>query len=186
MIRVRGVKVKRFVLNGCFDRLYGTKSPPNGFHKLLDSKLFGMSYDDKSHKSSYPNSSSATALKRFLSPRTLACKKRQGLSLPHMPILPLRWKVAEGGGVEPRGFTHPWFSGPVANRLAAPSWAEEAGIERVLPRLRISNPVPFRSAILPVPKGGFEPPTSSPSGWHVCQLRHLGINWSRRVDSNHH
>ena len=94
-----------------------------------------------------------------------------------MPTLLRSQEVAEGGGVEPRGFTLPWFSGPVANRLAAPSVAEEAGIEPapVLPRLRDSNPVPYRSAILPVPKRGFEPPTSSPSGWHVCQLRHLGI-----------
>ena len=86
-------------------------------------------------------------------------------------------EVAEGGGVEPRGFTLPWFSGPVANRLAAPSVAEEAGIEPapVSPGLRVSNPVPYRSAILPVPKRGFEPPRSSASCWHVCQLRHLGV-----------
>ena len=97
-------------------------------------------------------------------------------------------EVAEGGGVEPRGFTLPWFSGPVANRLAAPSVAEEAGIEPapVLPGLRVSNPVPYHSAILPVPKRGFEPPTTSASCWHVCQLRHLGLNWSRWVDSNHY
>ena len=88
-------------------------------------------------------------------------------------------KVAEGGGVEPRGFTLPWFSGPVANRLAAPSVAEEAGIEPapVLPGLRVSNPVPYRSAILPVPKRGFEPPTTSLSRWYVCQLRHLGLTF---------
>ena len=103
-------------------------------------------------------------------------QETQGLSLPHMPTLLRSQKVAEGGGVEPRGFTLPWFSGPVANRLAAPSAAEEAGIEPapVLPGLRVSNPLPYRSAILPVPKRGFEPPTTSLSDWHVYPLRHLG------------
>ena len=33
MIRARGVKVKEFVLNGCFGRLFGTKSPVNGLPK---------------------------------------------------------------------------------------------------------------------------------------------------------
>jgi hypothetical protein len=82
--------------------------------------------------------------------------------------------VAEDGGVEPRGFTLPWFSGPVANRLAAPSVAEEAGIEPapVLPGLRVSNPVPYRSAILPVPKRGFEPPTSSLARLPIASLGH--------------
>ncbi len=115
-------------------------------------------------------------------------RKTQSLRLPLL-LSQIRFqKLAEGGGVEPRGFTLPWFSGPVANRLAAPSVAEEAGIEPapVLPRLRVSNPVPYRSAILPVPKRGFEPPRSSLSDWHVCQLRHLGLAWSRWVDSNHH
>ena len=32
---VLGVKVKKFVLNGCFNRLYGTKTPANGFLKSL-------------------------------------------------------------------------------------------------------------------------------------------------------
>ena len=51
MIRVRGVKVKEFVLNGCFDRLYSTKSPVNGFPKSLDIKTFGRLFNDKCHKS---------------------------------------------------------------------------------------------------------------------------------------
>ena len=51
MIRVRGVKVKKFVLNGCFDRLYGTKSPLNGFCKSLVIKAFGRLFHDKRHKS---------------------------------------------------------------------------------------------------------------------------------------
>ena len=50
MIRVRGVKVKEFVLNGCFDRLYGTKSPVNGFRKSLDIKVFGREFSDVHHK----------------------------------------------------------------------------------------------------------------------------------------
>jgi len=45
-----GVKVKEFVLNGWFDRLYGTKSPANGFHKLLDIKVLVSQYNDKYHK----------------------------------------------------------------------------------------------------------------------------------------
>ena len=52
MIRVRGVKVKNFVLNGRFDRLYGTKSPLNGFRKSLVIKAFGRRFHDKSHESS--------------------------------------------------------------------------------------------------------------------------------------
>ena len=104
-------------------------------------------------------------------------QKTQSFGLPHLPLPVRKQKVAEDGGVEPRGFTLPWFSGPVANRLAAPSVAEEAGIEPapVLPRLRVSNSVPYRSAILPVPKRGFEPPTAAFLDWHVYRLRHLGI-----------
>lgn len=52
MIRVRGVKVKEFVLNGCFGQLYGTNCPANGIRKSLDIKVLGWSYDDKSHKTS--------------------------------------------------------------------------------------------------------------------------------------
>jgi hypothetical protein len=36
MIRGRGVKVKEFVLNGSFGRLYGTKGEVNGCHKSID------------------------------------------------------------------------------------------------------------------------------------------------------
>jgi hypothetical protein len=49
MIRVIGVKVKGFVLNGWFDRLYGTKSPVNGCRKLIDIKMFGIQENDKYH-----------------------------------------------------------------------------------------------------------------------------------------
>jgi hypothetical protein len=45
-----GVKVKEFVLNGWFDRLYGTKSPVNGCRKLLDIKVPVSQYNDKYHK----------------------------------------------------------------------------------------------------------------------------------------
>jgi len=50
MIRVRGVKVKKFVLNGCFDRLYGTKSPVNGLCKPFDIKALSRLIDDKYHE----------------------------------------------------------------------------------------------------------------------------------------
>ena len=51
MIRGIGVKVKEFVLNGCFDWLYGTKSPVNGFRKSLDIKVFGRLLNDTCHRS---------------------------------------------------------------------------------------------------------------------------------------
>ena len=50
MIRVIGVKVKKFVLNGCFDWLYGTKGPANGLRKSLDIKVLGRQFHDRCHK----------------------------------------------------------------------------------------------------------------------------------------
>jgi hypothetical protein len=50
MIRVRGVKVKKFVLNGSFERLYGTKCPANGIRKSLDFKVLDMLCPDKYQK----------------------------------------------------------------------------------------------------------------------------------------
>jgi len=52
MVRGRGVKVKRFVSNGCFDRLYGTKSPVNCFSKSSSFQLFVWKFIDISHKAS--------------------------------------------------------------------------------------------------------------------------------------
>src|ERR1035438_3537086 len=47
MIRGRGVKVKEFVLNGSFTRLYGTKCPANGYRKSLDFKVFDKVSHDR-------------------------------------------------------------------------------------------------------------------------------------------
>jgi hypothetical protein len=51
MIRGRGFKVKKFVLNGSIERLYGTKCPANGIRKWLDFKVFGIAWPDKRQKS---------------------------------------------------------------------------------------------------------------------------------------
>ena len=37
--------------------------------------------------------------------------------------------LAEGGGIEPLTLRSPWFSGPVASHLAAPSLVSERGVE---------------------------------------------------------
>ena len=50
IVRDIGVKVKRFVLNGYFDWLYGTKGPANGVSKSLDFKVLGRQSCDKCQK----------------------------------------------------------------------------------------------------------------------------------------
>ena len=66
--------------------------------------------------------------------------------------------MADGGGIEPRTLRYPWFSGPVASHLAAPSETGTPG------RIRIDN-LRLLSAV-PLPVGL------------------PGRNWCARCDSN--
>lgn len=42
----------------------------------------------------------------------------------------------------------------------------------------------FSAFPLMVPRAGVEPAKSCPSSTHVCQFRHLGVEWSRLLESN--
>ena len=68
--------------------------------------------------------------------------------------------MEEGGGVEPHARRHPWVSGPVANRLAAPSGAV-VGVGGIEPPISASQAQRVTASLHPdlilVDGFGFEP-----------------------------
>ena len=86
-------------------------------------------------------------------------KPEGSIRLPQCACLLARSGLAEGGGIEPLTLRSPWFSGPVASHLAAPSIGTPA-------RTRTANLRVLSAAPLP--------------DWAT------GANWYARSASNRH